>query len=233
MTGGPIDWVKQLGSMDPDVAANAAERLLTSSAPLQGQPPDQLLHAITLHTSLPAASILNLARAWSRTEMSRATLDALSRSTLARERLAWLLKTVLAPEHSDEALRVILDPAEDVQVRMWMLEAVERLALGGVIDWEAMAPVVAALSESPDLLLRSALPSLLMALPWRPSNLGILEALLRDTDPGVIAAAAQVLTGHPEAVRQLDPQTLDGLRRHAVAGVRDFAARLDATMVED
>jgi hypothetical protein len=233
MTGEPADWVKQLGSMDPDTAADAADSLLTSSAPLQGQPPEQLLHAITSPASLPAASILNLARAWSRTEMSRATLDALSRSTSARERLAWLLKTVLAPEHGAEALRVILDPAENVQVRMWMLEAIERLAFGGAVDWEALAPVVAALSESPDPLLRSALPSLLMAPPWRSSNLGTLGALLRDPDPGVIAAAAQVLAGHPEAVRQLDPQTLDGLRRHADARVRDCAARLDAAMVED
>jgi ATP phosphoribosyltransferase regulatory subunit HisZ len=116
------EFVKDLASADARVAAHAAEALLAAAVTLSGAPPAQLLAAIIMPVELPQASILNLARAWPRPEMSRATLDALRQTTdqRVRERLAWLLKTVLAPEHGSEAIDRVLDHAEDDEVRLWV-----------------------------------------------------------------------------------------------------------------
>lgn len=230
MTSRDDHWITDLAATDASVAAHAADALMSSSAPLAGAPPAQLLSAIIMPTGLPHASILNLARAWSRPEMSRATLDALRRTTNARERarLAWLLKMVLAAEHGAEAIDLVKDGGENDEVRLWMLEATERLVFGGSLGWTQLADVVAMLAGSRNPTLRSKLPSLLMALPWRPENILLLEPLLLEDDPDVVSAAAHTLAGHPDAVRQLRPATLERLRHHSNPRMRHGGAELDA-----
>ncbi len=224
--------VHKLGAADESVAAQAAEALLSSPDSLSGDPPVELVMAITRPVGLPSAPILNLARAWSRPEMSRATLRALRQATAPRERerLAWLLKTVLAAEHYPEAIERALEPAESPDVRRWLVEAIERLAFARLVGWDELADVVTMLTISSSPTLRAALPSLLMALPWRSTNTRLLEPLLRDSDPGVVSAAAHTLAGHPEAVRELDPKLLDLLQRHRNPRIRYGATELAAAL---
>jgi hypothetical protein len=164
--------------------------------------------------------------------MSRATLDALSQATepRKRERLAWLLKTVLAREHQSEAIDWILDPAAEAPIRIWILEAIERLAFGRSVGWDQLGGVVATLGKSTDPAFRMALASILMALPWRSSNVEILEPLLNDADPDIVAAAARTLAGHPGDVRRLHPQIIEQLRRHRDPRIRHCAAELTALL---
>lgn len=226
------ELVRNLRATDRGIAAAAADALLNSEVPLVGTPPQELVLAIAATDELPHDSLLNLARAWSRSEMSRAALDALHQDPDARtrERLAWLLKTVLAEEHVPEAIDVAVDHSEDPQVRAWTVEALERLAFSGAIGWDQLSGVVDVLAEEPSSTLRAALASLLMALEWRPTSSAMLEPLLRDPDPEVIAAAAHTLAGHPDAVRRLDSRRLDQLRRDQNPWLRHAAAELDASL---
>jgi hypothetical protein len=164
--------------------------------------------------------------------MSRATLDAIRQTTHLgeRERLAWLLKTVLAPEHASEAISRILDRAEADEVRLWIVEAVERLIFGGSIGWDQLGGVIAMLAQSPSPALRAKLASVLTALPWRATNVQWLEPLLRDADPEVVSSAAHTLARHPDATRQLRPLTLEQLRANPNSLIRHAAASLDAAL---
>jgi hypothetical protein len=232
MTNDVERWIVELAEADERVASSAAEALLHSPKSLLGEPPAQLLSAVMSPIGLPTASILNLARAWSRPEMSRATLDALRRAAdlRERERLAWLLKTVLAAEHGREAIKWVMDDAENDEVRRWIFEAIERLVFGGHLGWDELADVVTMAAGSRHATLRAALSALLTALPWRSANIHLLEPLLNDADPDVVSAAAHTLAGHPDAVRQLQPRTLEELRRHTNPRIRHGAAELDASL---
>ncbi|HEY6392101.1 MAG TPA: hypothetical protein VIX89_12530 [Bryobacteraceae bacterium] len=223
---------RNLAASDPKVAAASAEALLGSSCPLTGVPPPELLQAMTVGAGLPDDSLLNLARAWSRAEMSRAALDALHRSATAqdKERFAWLLKTVLAVEDAPEAIVCVLDSAEDARVRRWVLEGLERLAFGGFLGWEQLDSVVAALALERTPALRLGLASVLMALAWRPDNVHLLEPLLSDSHAEVVTAAARTLQGHPDAVRRLNPDVLDRLRIHTNPWIRHSAQELDEAL---
>jgi hypothetical protein len=227
------ELLRGLEAADTRVAAAAA--LLRSAAPLTGTPPPALISAVAAGEANLHPPLLNLARAWSRPEMSRAALDAFHGAKASREReeLAWLLKTVLAVEHSPEVIERVRDGAEDVQVRRWLLEGLERLAFGGSLGWAELGGVVDTLANERAGALREALASLLMALPWRPENGRLLAPLLRDPDPIVVAAAAHTLAGHPDTVRELDPDLLQDLRRHANPLINHVAAELDNALKRD
>ena len=110
--------------------------------------------------------MLNLARAWSRVEMSRAMLDALAGAVGSedKEQAAWLLKTVLAAEHRGEAIERVRW-REEAQVWRWLLEGLERLMFGAVVGWTEPRPVVERLVEGAPAL--RSVAGLLSALPWR------------------------------------------------------------------
>src|SRR5262249_23287353 len=118
---------------DRSRAVAAVEALLSSDAALVGSPPAELTAALIRGDATLDQPFLDLARAWSRPEMSRAMLDALAAAETVdeREQAAWLLKTVLAVEHAPEAIARVLDTRDDAQVRRWLVEALERLVFGG------------------------------------------------------------------------------------------------------
>jgi hypothetical protein len=180
----------------------------------------------------PQQSVLNLLRAWSRPEMSRAVLDALHAATTDHEseRVAWLLKTVLAVEHSAEAVDRILDSAENAQVRRWLAEGLERLVLAGSLDWEQVGVVISVLAQEHQPTLLTALASLLGALPWRAGNIVLLEPLLLHPDHEVVSAVAHTLARHPETALQLDLKILDHLRAHSNPMMRHSAKILDESI---
>lgn len=215
-----------------DTRAAAAAALLRSDAPLTGEPPAALLSAVAEGEAHRNPALVDLARAWSRPEMSRAALAAFKDATSAGERaeLSWLLKTVLAVQQSDEAIARVCDEAEDVQVRRWLVEALQRLAVEGELGWAELAGVVGTLAEDHTVALREGLASLLTALPWRPENVRLLAPLLLDSDPIVVAAAGHTLAGYPAAVRELDARILEKLRGHASLLVRHVAAELDEAL---
>jgi hypothetical protein len=88
---------------------------------------------------------------------------------------ARLLKTVLAAEHYQEAVDRIVDKNEDAQVRRWLLEGLERMTFAGPLGWNELDRVVSYLAGQSNPILRTGLASLLGALPWRPTNVLLLE----------------------------------------------------------
>ena len=133
----------------------AAESLLHSDARLDGAPPAQFVAALIESDAATDQSFLNLARAWSRPEMSRAMLDKLpiASTPQQKEQVAWLLKTVLAAEHSQEAVDRILDKNEDPQVCRWLLEGLERMTFAGPLGWNELDRVVSYLIGQSDRIL--------------------------------------------------------------------------------
>jgi hypothetical protein len=206
----------------------AAEALLQSGAPLDGAPPAEFVAALIESGPAIDQSFLNLARAWSRPEMSRAMLDELpiAPTPQQKEQVAWLLKTVLAAEHSQEAVDRILDQNEDAQVRRWLMEGLERMTFAGPLGWNELDRVVSYLTGQSNPILRTGLASLLAALPWRPTNVSILEPFLFDENWEVVSTAAYTLAGHPDAVRALDTKVFDHLRTHSNPMMRQSAAVL-------
>jgi len=215
-----------------DTRGDAAAALLRSDVQLAGPPPPALLSGIALGEARLHQPLLDLARAWSRPEMSRAALDAFHAAEAARERqeLAWLLKTVLAVEHSPEVIARVHDDTEDMQVRRWLVEGLERLACGGALGWDELGVVVDTLAGEGSSSLREALASLLMTLPWRRENERLLATMLRDPDPIVVAAAAHTLAGYPDAVRDLDTRLLQYLRQHQNPLINQAVGELDAAL---
>jgi hypothetical protein len=205
---------------------------LSSNAALVGSPPRQFITALVNGGTSLDESFLQLACAWSRPDMSRAMLDALASVPTVREReqAAWLLKRVLAVEHSAEAIDRVLDTEEDAQVRRWLVEALERLALGADFGWDQLGPVVTLLAGERQPVLRSGLALLLSTLPWRPGNTPLLEELLLHDDHEVVSAGAYTLARHPDAVLTLQPTTLDHLRAHPNPMMRHCATLLEASI---
>jgi hypothetical protein len=230
MADDPSDLLQRLGTAHQRVAA--AEALLRLDAPLTGSPPSALISAFAQGEAHLHPPLLSLARAWPRSEMSRAVLDALHEAKDEREKeeLAWVLKRVLAAEHSPEVIRLVRSAAESVEVRRWLLEGLERLAAGGALGWTELGVVVEALAEDRAASMREALASLLMTLPWRDENEALLAPLLRDPDPVVVASAARTLAGYPDAVRRIDPDLLQDLRRHGSPLINRAAADLDQAL---
>lgn len=212
--------------------AAAAESLLNSAASLDGPPPRQLISALIECGPATDQSLLNLARAWSRPEMSRAMLDELRGASTPgqKEQAAWLLKTVLASEQSREAIEQVLDKDEDGQVRRWLLEGLERITFGGGLGWNELTEVVSSLAGEPHPALRAGLASLLTALPWRPENAALLEPLLLDENQEVVSAAVHTLARHREAAQAVDPEILARLRVHASPIIRESATVLDESI---
>jgi hypothetical protein len=217
---------------NPSRVASAAEALLRSGASLEGAPPGQFVAALVESGPETEPALLNLARAWSRVEMSRAMLDALSGAATCdeKEQVAWLLKTVLADEHCGEAIDQVLDSHEEPQVRRWLLEALERMTFAGVLGWEQLEPVVSVLASEREPVLRAGLAGLLTALPWRASNAQLLEPLLLDDHYEVVSAAVHTLARYPEAARTLDAKILAHLRAHANPMVRQSVAVLEESI---
>jgi hypothetical protein len=213
---------------EPARVAEAAQTLLDSGASLEGAPPPQLVATLLERGSEIEAPLLNLARAWSRVEMSRAMLDALSGAVGSedKEQAAWLLKTVLAAEHSGEAIERVLDGREEAQVRRWLLEGLERLTFGAVVGWAELGPVVERLAGESAPALKAGVAGLLSALPWREESVGVLRWMLEDENAEVVSAAAHTLARHPEAVSGLDPGILERLRRDSSSMVRASGAVL-------
>jgi hypothetical protein len=213
------DWARLRAAIDS----------VLSSSPLAGPPPAQLIAAAVASPLFPDDSILNLVRAWSRPEMSRAALDALRALSTEqeRERVAWLLKAALAVEHSTEAINRVLDHSENVQLRRWLLEGLERLAAAGSLGWEQLDAVIDSLAGEHHPALLSALASLLGTLPWREANLSLLEPLLHHSDYEVVSAAASTLARHPNAALRLDRKWIDHLRVHSNPMMRHSGEILD------
>jgi hypothetical protein len=220
------------GETDHSRVLAAAESLLNSGARLDGPPPGRLITALIEGADAVDPTLLNLARAWSRPDMSRAMLDALPAAATPdqKEQIAWLLKTVLAVEHSGEAIGRVLDSEEQPQVRRWLLEAVERMTFAGALGWDQLLPVVSLLGRERDPALRAGLASLLVALPWRPSNVLLIAPLLLDDNYEVVSAAAHTLAQHPDDARKLDTGILDHLRSHGNPMMKASASLLEQSI---
>lgn len=215
---------------DGDGARDAAVALRAHPEWLRGIPPTALVAALASVDYDVDHPVFELARAWEREPMCHALIAAV-RSTddeRLREHGAWLLKHLAAPSAWAAIADLARSDAEPVQVRRWLLEALDRLAASRAIGWDELGGLVEALAADPDPNVREGVVGVLRSLERSEKKRDILLGVLRrDDDEVVIASAVHALSS--VLPLELDPSVVERLLGHesprVQRSIRELVAR--------
>jgi hypothetical protein len=106
-----------------------------------------------------------------------------------------------------------------VQLRRWLLEALDRLAAGRSVGWDELGPTVTAVARHPDASLRDGVVGILASLDRSDAKRDLLLDILRaDDDEIVIANAVHALASVLPI--ELDPAVVGRLLGHPSARVQ-------------
>jgi hypothetical protein len=192
---------------------------------MQGEPPVSLICGLEAHPFDAERPLFRLARDWERGPMARALWRALKKADTARARaeLAWLLKEIPGKDVWALIAEAASDPEESLQVRVFLLDALDRLAFGGAVGWNELGPVIERCRGDSQPAIRERAPGMLMSLPRSDAGTETLLSMLGDEHPSVLTAALQAL--HSLGVRS-DDERLLGLASHPRESIRSRARRL-------
>ncbi|MEA2748425.1 MAG: hypothetical protein QOI41_2568 [Myxococcales bacterium] len=216
--------------VDPDFAEAAAAELRTHPEWLRSVPPPALVAALSSVDYDVEGAIFDLARAWDREPLCHSLIASMrSESDVrAREHSAWLLKHLAAPSSWKAIADLARSDDEPVQLRRWLLEALDRLAAGRAIGWRELGDVVTAVARHPDSSLRDGVVGILVSLDRSDEKRRLLLDILRaDDDEIVLASAVNALAS--VLPMELDPGLVDRLLGHpsprVQRSVRDLIER--------
>ena len=220
--------------LDPAQAAEAAYELKLHADWLRSVPPPTFtaaLQAVDYNVDRP---VFELARQWDRDPLCHALITALRAEpdTRLREHAAWLLKHLASPSSWKAIADLARSEDEAVQLRRWLLEALDRLAAGRAIGWRELGDVVTAVAKHPDPSLRDGVVGILVSLDRSEEKRRLLLEILRsDDDEVVLASAVNALAG--ALPMELDPGLVERLLGHPSArvqrSVRDLIERAKQT----
>ena len=220
--------------LDPAQAAEAAYELKLHADWLRSVPPPTFtaaLQAVDYNVDRP---VFELARQWDRDPLCHALITALRAEpdTRLREHAAWLLKHLASPSSWKAIADLARSEDEAVQLRRWLLEALDRLAAGRAIGWRELGDVVTAVAKHPDPSLRDGVVGILVSLDRSEEKRRLLLEILRsDDDEVVLASAVNALAG--ALPMELDPSLVERLLGHPSArvqrSVRDLIVRAKQT----
>ena len=226
------ELLAQLG--DPERAADAALELKQHPDWLSGVPPKTLVAALQSVDYDADRPVFDLARAWAREPLCHALITSLRSEPEARlrEHAAWLLKHFAAPSSWKSIADLARSDDEGVQLRRWMLEALDRLAAGRAIGWSELGDVITTVSKHPDAALRDGVVGILVSLDRSEEKRRLLLEILRvDEDEVVLASAVNALAS--VLPMQLDPAVVERLLGHPSSrvqrSVRDLIERAKQT----
>jgi hypothetical protein len=220
--------------LDPAQAAEAAYELKLHADWLRSMPPPTFtaaLQAVDYNADRP---VFELARQWDRDPLCHALVAALRAEPDARlrEHAAWLLKHLASPSSWKAIADLARSEDEGVQLRRWLLEALDRLAAGRAIGWRELGEVVTTVAKHPDPSLRDGVVGILVSLDRSDDKRRLLLDILRsDDDEVVLASAVNALAG--ALPMELDPGLVERLLGHpsprVQRSVRDLIERAKQT----
>ncbi len=220
--------------LDPAQAADAAYELKLHADWLRSVPPPTFtaaLQAVDYNADRP---VFELARQWDRDPLCHALIAALrgEPDPRLREHAAWLLKHLASPSSWKAIADLARNEDEAVQLRRWLLEALDRMAAGRAIGWRELGDVVTAVAKHPDPSLRDGVVGILVSLDRSDDKRRLLLDILRsDDDEVVLASAVNALAG--ALPMELDPGLVERLLGHPSArvqrSVRDLIERAKQT----
>lgn len=216
--------------VDPDHVEEAALELRQHPEWLRSMPPPTLVAALANVDYDADNSIFELARAWDREPLCHALIASLRSESdpRLREHSAWLLKHLAAPSSWKAIADLARSDEEPVQLRRWLLEALDRLAAGRAIGWRELGDVVTTVARHADASLRDGVVGILVSLDRSDEKRRLLLDILReDDDEVVLASAVNALAS--VLPMELDPELVDRLLSHpsprVQRSVRDLIER--------
>ena len=216
--------------VDPDHAEAAAAELRSHPEWLRSVPPPALVAALASVDYDVEGGVFDLARAWDREPLCHALIASMraENDARAREHSAWLLKHFAAPSSWKAIADLARSDAEPMQLRRWLLEALDRLAAGRAIGWRELGDVVTSVSRHPDASLRDGVVGILVSLDRSDEKRRLLLDILRDDDDEVVLASA-VNALASVLPMELDPGLVERLLGHpsprVQRSVRDLIER--------
>jgi predicted nucleic acid-binding Zn-ribbon protein len=216
--------------VDPDHAEAAAAELRSHPEWLRSVPPPALVAALASVDYDVEGAVFDLARAWDREPLCHSLIASMraENDARAREHSAWLLKYLAAPSSWKAIADLARSDAEPVQLRRWLLEALDRLAAGRAIGWRELGDVVTAVSRHPSASLRDGVVGILVSLDRSDEKRRLLLDILRDDDDEVVLASAVNALGSVLPM-ELDPGLVERLLGHSSPrvqrSVRDLIER--------
>jgi predicted nucleic acid-binding Zn-ribbon protein len=216
--------------VDPDHAEAAAAELRSHPEWLRSVPPPALVAALASVDYDVEGAVFDLARAWDREPLCHSLIASMRSESdpRVREHSAWLLKHLAAPSSWKAIADLARSDAEPVQLRRWLLEALDRLAAGRAIGWRELGDVVTTVSRHPDASLRDGVVGILVSLDRSDEKRRLLLDILRDdNDEVVLASAVNALAS--VLPMELDPGLVERLLGHpsprVQRSVRDLIER--------
>ncbi|AKU98914.1 hypothetical protein AKJ09_05578 [Labilithrix luteola] len=181
---------------DPLKAEDASGSLREHPTWLTSVPPNELVTALSTVDYNAEGSIFALARAWEREPLCHALIKALrkEKDPKQREHTAWLLKHLAAPSAWKALSDIARNEDEQLAVRRWLLEALDRLAACRSIGWTELRDVVSTLLANDDATIRDSAIGILAALERSDEKRRLLLDVLRtDDNEAVLSSAVQAL----------------------------------------
>ncbi|MCL2724285.1 MAG: hypothetical protein FWD69_07600 [Polyangiaceae bacterium] len=207
-------WFEMLAN--PSEIETACVELRKHPEWLSDTPPPALLQALSAVDDDIDSPVIALARAWDREPLCNALLSALraEEDVSRREHYAWLLKHLAAPSSWRALADLAKSDDENVSVRKWLLEALDRLAAGRLIGWAELGDVLTTVMRHPDPSLRDSVVGILVSLDRSDDKRRLLLEILRnDEDESVLASAVSALASVLPV--SLDPPIVERLLGHA------------------
>ena len=182
--------------VDPDQKLEAARELRMHPEWLNGPPPAAFVACLVDIDYDSEAPVFDLARSWEREPLCRALLVNLRApgDNRLREHSAWLLKHLAVPSAAGVLSDVVKNDQEPIQLRRWLLEALDRLAAGRLVGWADLGDVVTTLSHHSDATIRDGVVGILTSLERsEEKSRALMDILRRDDDEGVLSSAVEAL----------------------------------------
>jgi hypothetical protein len=218
----------------PAHGAAAAQELKLHPEWLRSVPPMTLIAALQSVDYDSDRPVFDLARQWEREPLCHALIASLRAEPEARlrEHGAWLLKHLAAPSSWKAIADLARSDDEGIQLRRWLLEALDRLAAGRAIGWRELGDVITTVAKHPDASLRDGVVGILVSLDRSDEKRRLLVEILRsDDDEVVLASAVNALAS--ALPMELDPGLVERLLGHpsprVQRSVRDLIERAKQT----
>jgi HEAT repeats len=163
---------------------------------MTGEPPAELVEQL-LASMEPESPYHRIALEWEREPMGEALWKALQQDhpPETRRTAAWLVKRFPSKTNAAEIAEGASRADEDVQVRLWLVGALDLLAFGGKIAWNDLKPVFERLLEDPEAVIRESAAGALGSFPPTEEIVRLLSIRTADPCAEVAETARYVLRG--------------------------------------